>query len=602
MIERLALRKELALGFSSSTLGAYDPEQTLIDISAGSRTWKSLYDGDLPRLALARSASHWRLAGWDQVLRRARTPPAEIEPGSLAEAVQHAGGTVAYLGIDGRLNREAAVAADRQGRVRRAALVQSRRSAAGVSALWRGSSLLVIRLPAGPDTSSALSALLAARRPSDLVMVLQQPQADPRRLLALGAVGLGNGRSLKSGSTRTDGLVVNPDVAATALDFLSIPLPKHMQGRPIEASGDRSVAELIDLKDRLAEVGPRRWSLTLLGLAGAVVLAGLSSALLFGPSGRGALRLALLAALWLPTVLLVTGALSPSWVAEVAIVAVAAGALAVATDRLLPAPVAIAVPAGVTLLAQCLDLAFGSPLTERSLLGPNPILGARFYGVGNELEVTLAITGLLGLGAALARAPRETRAWGFAIGGAALAFLLSWGRLGADVGASVMLAAGAATAVVVSLGGPVGRSRALAVFTAPVVAVGALALLDLATGGDAHLTRSVLRAGGLNELGDIAQRRFELSYHSLRGGSTPFLFAPALAALVAGVRMRQRLLAPLASFPGLRAGIAGAFVAVIAGALANDSGPIILLMGTAYLGLAIAYVQGLSRISGRSAA
>ena len=39
----------------------------------------------------------------------------------------------------------------------------------------------------------------------------------------------------------------------------------------------------------------------------------------------------------------------------------------------------------------------------RSLLGPNPRSGGRFYGLGNELEATLVVLLLVALGTALMR-------------------------------------------------------------------------------------------------------------------------------------------------------------------------------------------------------
>ena len=46
----------------------------------------------------------------------------------------------------------------------------------------------------------------------------------------------------------------------------------------------------------------------------------------------------------------------------------------------------------------------------RSLLGPNPILGARFYGIGNELKSGLAVLVLAAVAAALYPAVRGRRA------------------------------------------------------------------------------------------------------------------------------------------------------------------------------------------------
>lgn len=420
-------------------------------------------------------------------------------------------------------------------------------------------------------------------------MVVESPSVLRRRLLAIGASGLGDGKDLRSETTRTDGLVSATDVAPTAMEFVGAEAPDEVAGRPIEATGDRTADDLNEFRDRLDEIGPRRWLVAVGGLAGAVLFAGVAAIGAPGGRLRRLGRAAFLAALWLPSVLLVTGALAPSRLGELALIAIACALLALASDRLVPWPRAIALPASVAVLSHVADLALGSELIQRSLLGPNPILGARFYGVGNELEVTLGVIGLIGLGALLATAPRRRLVWGFVLGGSALALVLSWGKLGADVGASIMLAAGTAAGAVAALGERPGKVRIALIAAAPVIALGVLAVLDIATGGDAHFTRSVLDAGGLGELADIAQRRVELSYRSLTRGIIGLLVAVALVALIWGIRSRRRVLAPLAATPGMRAGLIGALVAVVAGALSNDSGPMILLIGTSYLALSAGY-------------
>jgi hypothetical protein len=609
MLELLAHRDELALGFASSTLGSYSAEQALLDMSAGARTWTSLYDGDLPaRMDVRPIGRGGVVTGWTEARARARTPPAEVVPGLLAQVVRESGRRTAYTGLAGRLNREAIVAADRAGRIHAVALTRPGAVASRALALWRRATLLVARLPAGEAGSRALAALLRERRVRDLVLVVQQPPPAPRRLLALGAAGLEGGNALRSDSTRTDGLVVATDLAPTVLRRLGLEVPDEMAGRPIEASGDSDVDELIELKDRLDEVGPRRWTVLLAGLGGATLIATLGTALwpqarrrVLGRAASGSplgaaelghtvLRAAFPAALWLPAAALATGALAPSRAGEAALLAVLCGVPALVSVRYLRWPAAIALPAAVTVIAHVVDLAFGSPLIARSLLGPNPILGARFYGVGNELEVTLGLVGLLGIGAALATAGRRELVWGFVVGGSTLAFLLSWGKLGADVGASIMLAAGTAAAAVLALGERPGRRGLAIVVIAPVLALAALAAVDLVTGGDAHFTRSVLRAGGLDEVADTAQRRLELSYDSLGRGLIGLLVGLAVGALVAGVRFRHRLLLALNGTPGVRAAAGGALVALAVGALTNDSGPIILLIGTVYLSLFTGYV------------
>jgi hypothetical protein len=605
MVERLdAFPGLTALGFVSAIQGAHTPGQVLLDVSAGARAATSLYEGDLPagiRLepergavrAKARSGAGQaprggRITGWGEIADRAETPPADVVPGALGGALRAAGMQPGYAGVAGSRGLEAIVAADRAGLVSQIALAPRGRVGAAVLRLWRTSRLLVAGLPAGREGRRAVERLLDARRPRDLVLVVQRPNAVARRLLAAGAAGLGGGATLTSDSTRRDGLVVSTDIAPTVLGRLGIPTPDEMSGEPIEATGRADAAALTDMRARLVVVGPRRWSVVLIGLAGAAAVAALLS--LLGGGLRRAARCALLAALWLPAVLLATGVLAPSATAEAAAVAVASGVLAVVTDSILPWPRSVAIPAGVSVAAHLADLAFGSGLIVRSLLGPNPVLGARFYGIGNELEAALSVIALLGLGGIVATAPARARVWSFAAGGGALALLLGWGRLGADVGAVLTLGAGAAAGALAAAERGSGRARAALVLAVPALLLAALAGLDLATGGDSHFTRSVLRAGGLDELGQVAQRRFELSLNSLGRGAIGPLVGLAAVALATGVHFRRRLLAPLEGFPGMRAGVYGALAAVLAGALTNDSGPIIFLIGAVYLALAVGFV------------
>ena len=70
---------------------------------------------------------------------------------------------------------------------------------------------------------------------------------------------------------------------------------------------------------------------------------------------------------------------------------------------------------------------------------------------------------------------------------------------------------------------------------APVAAVALLALIDLVSGANAHLTRSVLDAGGLNDLADVAQRRLQLSAHSF-ARPIVFVFLPLIVVAVVARR------------------------------------------------------------------
>ncbi len=278
-----------------------------------------------------------------------------------------------------------------------------------------------------------------------------------------------------------------------------------------------------------------------------------------------------------------------------AILAVGSVALAAATDGVLGWPRGPALAAGVVLGAHAIDLIAGSPLIVRSLSGPNPGFGARFYGIGNELEAILSATILLGAGALLTGKRGRAVPIGFAVVCAVAALFIGAGRLGADVGGVITLGAGAAAAVLASLPGGISRRAVVIAVLTPALAVGLLALVDVVSGGDSHLTRSVLAADSPGELVDVAERRFDTAWDNLKQGTTPLSVGLFALVLGYGIARRRQLLAPLEGDRAFAAGMWGTLAATVVGALANDSGPTIFLIGATALVLAAAYVTGKPR-------
>src|SRR5262249_24366635 len=150
-----------------------------------------------------------------------------------------------------------------------------------------------------------------------------------------------------------------------------------------------------------------------------------------------------------------------------------------------------------------------------------------------------------------------------------------------DVGAAIVFPVGAAVAAAALAARR--RRTALLVLAMPVVVVGLLALVDLISGANAHLTGSVLDAGGLHDLGDVVQRRLQLSAASFaRPVILAFLPLFVVAAVWATWR-RDQLALWLRGRAGMRAGLIGGLAATAVGTLANDSGALLLEIGTAYL-------------------
>lgn len=597
VFERLAERPALALGLMGATQGAYDPRQALLDMSAGNRVSRSGYrPRDVPRYRVVRVDGRWTVTDWKQIRARARSAPTGIVPGLLAGALPRGAG---YVVAAPRPAIDAALAADEAGVIREVSLGTRRTLLDRLDDVLEQRRLAVLTLPRGDRGDRALDELLRRRPPSQLVLVIRRPpRSDVHQMLPFGAAGLPGGGLLISRTTRRLGLVAATDALPTVFTWLGEPIPSVVAGRPIVARGPRDVEALAALEARLRAVYPRRFPALLAVFVSLAVAGGLLAAL-GGPEGRRrALRVCALAVLWIPFVALLPSVIEPTRDGELALMGLGTVVLALVSDRLLPWPRAPLLPALVTVPAYVIDLAFGSDLIVRSLLGPNPRFGSRFYGIGNELEATLPVLMLIGLAALAGRASRSRRlALVFAVPLLLLGAAIGAGRLGADVGGVITVGAAAAAAVVLSLPGRISRRGALVALSVPVLAVVALAAIDLVTDGDAHFTNTVLRADSAEALVDTVGRRYQLAWQALIRGAMPLLTLLAVAAAVYAWRRRASLYAPVAQRPAwgvaLLAGLAGS----TAGALTNDSGPVLLVIGIFILAWATAYIRGDPRLA-----
>jgi hypothetical protein len=432
---------------------------------------------------------------------------------------------------------------------------------------------------------AGLAALVRTLRGNDLLIAIERAPPKTNRALAIGIAGREIDGNLTSDSTRTDGYVLSTDVAPTVLARFGIAVPVEMSGQPIRSEGSVDVGEIESLGDRMAVISERRGPVIGVSLLVWLVVFGLAALVGSSRVERVAVRLLGLSIVYLPLLLLAGAALEPSQESEQLLVMFGAPLLGALTLFVLGGLRALAGASALVVLAYAIDVVAGSPLTSLSLLGPNPGLGVRFYGIGNELEALLGVLVVAGTGAALAGFwPRLTErriAAAFLAVSLLAAVVFAAGRFGADVGAAIVLPVGGAVAAAAVAARR--RRTAILVVAAPMAILALIALADLVSGANAHLTRSVLDAGGLGDLADVAQRRLQLSAHSFTRPIV-LLFLPVVAALaVFAFFRRDRLAGWLRPFPALRAGLIGALAATAIGTLANDSGALLLEIGTAYL-------------------
>ena len=594
ILQRLDFHPELSLGLLGATQGGYDQTQALLDMSQGTRVSAGTYKPKtVPALAFYRQKDSALFQGWLDAVARADSAPQDIVPGLLADSIPGGG---AYAGVRGDQNQqlESVPAANRAGRIAQVSIGSPDDITARVQQLLTTHCFVVAGLPLDGAGDSAVDRLIKRRGANELLLVVETPlPARAPQLLPMGVVGLGGPGNLTSSSTNLDGVVAGIDVAPTVLKWLRLKVPDAMKGQPIDVSGTRDSAALQSLSDRLRVVNGRRFAALDTIIAAWVLLA-----LVLGIVGdrrgkRASLRLGALAVMWLLSVLLVTAALHPGRGVELLLIAALSFGLAALTDRFVAWPRGPMVPCLVTIVFYIVDLARGSDWIIRSLLGPNPRFGSRYYGIGNELEAALPVLMLIGLAALLwGRSRSRAGAVIFAGAGLVLGAAIGSGRLGADVGGVITVGGGVAVAVLFMLPGGVTRRAVVIACLVPIAAIAALAALDLATGGNGHFTRNVLHAHGGNVIHDTVVRRYELAFNALKRGMMPFATLIAALAIVYGIKYRDRIYAPLRGSDTWRAALAGSVAAGVVGSLANDSGPLLLVISTFAAAAATMYVRG----------
>jgi hypothetical protein len=404
--------------------------------------------------------------------------------------------------------------------------------------------------------------------------------------------------TLESPSTRTDGYVLTTDIAPTILDHFEIKVPKAMTGLPIESGGKLDVDKLADLENRYQQVGKRRGAALAIPLLLWIVLAALVS---FGSQGlyaRPALRLLCLSTVLLPAVLLLTAALEPSLTIERAIATLLPVLIAALLMRIAPGWLALALACGLTVIPYGIDMLAGSALTPRAVIGPNPGLGARFYGIGNELESTLMILTSVGTGAALAWAGVKGRrgAVAFLAAGLLATVVFAAGRFGADVGAAIVFPVAAVVAAAFAVGRP---KLAWAGLAAALLALLLVALADIVSGSETHFVRSIVGGSG-GSFFEVIGHRLDATLESFTRVSRIPVTVVALVVIAAGIWKRSVVLAWLAGLPMVRAAIAAAAAGSLVGALTNDSGALFIQVGTLYLALVLGFAWTTAKSGQRS--
>jgi hypothetical protein len=396
---------------------------------------------------------------------------------------------------------------------------------------------------------------------------------------------------IHSATTRQPGILSMVDLAPYILDVFGIAAPAEMIGRvPELVPKDRAAEWLLREVGRIASVYQLRLNVLypFVTYQVIVLLAALIAAVIGRMPGSRVFKTALLSILAAPAVMVGLGYVSgPVWFMALLFIAVwmlaTWGLSRLSTVDALG--VAGALNAGVILL----DGMLGSPAMARSIIGYDPMIGARYYGIGNELMGVLIGAVLLTLSGLLHRFGRGERPAGVWKAGCAVVFAvivvyLAAPNLGTNAGGAISAIAAFGIAWLRFFVWKPEMQTDLLKLPLVVAGLGVLSLLVLwllntllpwTVDQESHIGRAMrwVAEGRLDLVGAMALRKLEMNRH-LIGVSAWSKVLLASLLVIAGMVLRPRgvLLAWQRRLPHFMHGFSAGAVGAIAALLVNDSG------------------------------
>ena len=475
------------------------------------------------------------------------------------------------------------------------------------------------------STDEVLGRLAESLGPDDVVVVMATSPIDvldqPEGFAPLMIAGPEGAGVATAASTHRDGIVTAMDVSVTLVDLLGGTPSEKMVGSLIH-SGKTLVGapptERTAFLDRLnatcIAVEAVRWPLVTTYIVFAALAIIASTLILFRgvealPAGTAVVAKAAL--LLVPAVLVgsviqfavlrwpqTSVAVVGTFLACTAVIWIAVILLGV---RRLPA-VPLIILTALTAVVLMVDQWAGAPLSFIGLFGYSPLLGARYYGLGNEMSGLLLGSVLVAVALSLdtwrdRRWAWHVRTWGWPVIALVVLATSAAPFWGANVGPVAWMTVGFLVGWLMLNGRKIWTWRnLLLIVVLVVVMLAGLTAVDLlgGSGSETHLGRAVAgtQTGGIASLWAIVARKAETNARVL--GRTNWTWLLVVMLLQLGYmrwRPRGEFAAMLKEYPAFSAAIAASLFAGIAGYFTEDSGIIIPALLLIPVGVSALYLM-----------
>ncbi len=454
------------------------------------------------------------------------------------------------------------------------------------------------------DISWFISRVLPFFSPEDILIILApSPPAGESGggLLSFIAV-LGErfpaGNLLISATTRRPGIIAVTDVAPMIIENTGLYGGKV--SRPVDLSVTGGTAELLRMQREIDSVHRLRPPLMKTYVFFQIVFV-LGALLNFFvriiPVRR--FESPLLALLIIPVILLYLPLHKVSVYAGFALTGLATAAAVVLLHKLAGLTDKLAAAGLLTSMSLIIDLLRNAPLIKTSVLGYDPVSGARYYGLGNEYMGVLVGSSVLALTALMTLFPRLRLKlqWLSMLYFLSLIFLIVAPAGGANFGGTVTaFTAFMVTAAFLWQLRPGWRSAAAGLLIFVFVAVIAVLLNVLVGAGEqSHLGRTLamVQRDGWQVMGDIISRKASMNLRLFRYSQWSRAFLTFLTAMAVLFYRPHGVFRDIhLNYPQLTAGFLGIITGSVAAFLVNDSGVVAAATTLLYAGVPIILFSG----------
>lgn len=393
---------------------------------------------------------------------------------------------------------------------------------------------------------------------------------------------------LTSPTTRRPGIIKNTDLAPTILNHYGIIVPQLMFGRALQViPTDNTIAKLMSLNKEVELTYQTRSPILRNYVLIQLILVGLSLIAILVPK-RNTLMLVLkpllLGVMAVPVALLVLPLLphttATTQIAE--LIAITVGIIAAIhlwlNDRRNELDPFILISM-LTSLCIVIDLFLGAPLQKTSLLSYHPIVGARYYGLGNEYMGILIGSTIIGTTALLTRFSEKRKYLLTPIGIYYLItlYVIAAPQLGTNVGGSISGAGSFLITFLLLAGVKFNLKTILKAAATVLFFLASILLYDLQRPleNQSHIGRTVelILKGGPGEILNIITRKISMNIKLIRYTIWSRIFLASLASLAILFFRPVGIMQKVSSqYSDMHKGFIGVVIASVIALVFNDSG------------------------------